>query len=92
MNIALDLTIDFERIGRSHNPPPFTYRLDLTSRRGFDGMVDALHRYVGRYLSSREFQVDVILDPDTSQGVVTIDGGRFGKGTIAPTPTPAPTS
>lgn len=82
MNIALDLTINFERIGRNRNPPPLTYQLDPTNCRNFDGLMEAIYRHVGQHLSSREYWVDVTFDPDTLLGFVTIDGGRFGTGAI----------
>lgn len=85
MKILIPITVEFERIGRNHQPPAFTYDLDPTDRRSFDGLVDGLYQHVGKYLNSREYVVDVTYDPDTHTGAVSIDGGRFGTGTVRST-------
>ncbi len=85
MTILVPITIEFERIGRNRNAPAFTYDLDPTDPRSFDDLVDGLYRHVGKFLSSREYVVDVTYDPDTDTGAVTIDGGRFGTGTVRST-------
>lgn len=78
--MASSLIIEFDHIGRTHNPPP----LRVAMNRGPEYIEKEVHRYAGKYLMSREYDVYCDLAPihPGETGNVYIDGGRFGKGKI----------
>jgi hypothetical protein len=69
--------IDFERIGRTHNPPSLTVESDDP-----DEVAYAVFCHARRYLASRDFGVFVDLDEMRGH----IDAGRFGRFTITTDP------
>lgn len=80
------LLVEFVRIGRNHHVAPLSCQFDHTDEESFNRLVDNIYRHADRHVRSREYHVDVFLDPATGIGEVIIDGGRFGRGTISPQP------
>lgn len=71
------LIVKFERIGRRRDVP-----LLRTPDDHPDLVAEAVWRYAGKYLGSRDYDVDVKLPTDEAAGAVSIGWGRFGVGTI----------
>lgn len=66
--------IRFERIGRKRDVPDLPITGDPAD---LDAVAEQAYRYAGRFLASSDYVVSV--DED---GVVRIDGGRFGNGQV----------
>ena len=71
--------VDFTRVGRKRDVPPLT----VTGVHTPDEMAEQVYDYVKAFLVSREFVVTVTLNDAQDSGTVSIDGGRFGGGTVA---------
>lgn len=72
----LHLRVTWERIGRDRGVPPMELH-------GTDVEVEqALVRECGRYLRSRDWGVSCDVPAPGEVGRVSIDGGRFGTGTV----------
>ena len=87
---ALTVTFTDDRIGRRRDVPPLTVNVGpapLTDADA-DDVAEALHKYAGKYLMSRDYEVAVDLD-EHGHGKAWIGGGRFGFATITPAPLPA---
>lgn len=71
--------VDFERIGRQHNPEPLI--VETGERFPADDIAEAVHNHARKLLASRtpDFQVWVDLGEEMRG---TIEGGRFGAFTI----------
>lgn len=69
--------VAFERIGRTHNVPPFTCEAATP-----DELAERVHRHARQYLTSRDYDVDVLSNDDGHTGKVSIGWGRFGGGTF----------
>lgn len=67
--------VEFERVGRKRDVEPLNVEFET-----FGGLADVIARHVGRYLMSKEFDVDLFVKEDDGTVIVLIDGGRFGKG------------
>jgi hypothetical protein len=76
----IELTVKFERIGRSGTTPTAALTVHVPENLADDPdkVAHLLFRHCRRHLLSREFGVEV----DLEAGTVAIDGGRFGTGTI----------
>lgn len=70
--------VDFTRIGRKHAVPPLT----VTGVHSPDEMAGEVHTYVRQFLLSQDVVVTVELDDAQDAGTVSINGGRFGGGTV----------
>ncbi|MFI6160360.1 hypothetical protein ACIA59_10470 [Micromonospora haikouensis] len=68
--------VEFARIGRKHDVAPFGPVVSGPDHA--ERIAEEVHRYAGRHLSSRFF--DVSVDLDAEQG--WIEGGRFGSFTV----------
>ena len=73
------IAVTFDRIGRTYDPPPIHIADDDMTA---DGIADAVYHHARKYLASSWFSVTAHWDPDDGTGTVTIEGGRFGDGTI----------
>lgn len=65
--------VTFERVGRNHDVPPLNVAGDAQQ------IAEQVYRYVGRFLSSRGYDVDVSLEHMAG----AIEWGRFGTFTLA---------
>jgi hypothetical protein len=76
-----DLIIKFERIGRSGTTPADRLTLTIPAEHAGDPdkVAHLVFRHARRNLVSSEFGVTVDLDA----GTVSLEGGRYGRGTIA---------
>lgn len=72
------VVVEFERIGRRRDVPSIT--VESTDP---DVIAERVYRHAGAFLASRAFDVEVGMRADGT-GDVFIDGGRFGRGTLAP--------
>ncbi|TCB97551.1 hypothetical protein E0H26_11570 [Micromonospora zingiberis] len=68
--------VEFARIGRKHHVAPFGPIVSGPDHA--ERIAEAVHRYAGRHLNSRFFDVDV----DLAAGKGWIEGGRFGTFTV----------
>jgi hypothetical protein len=69
--------IEWERIGRNRHVPP-------TAFNDVDEDVEAvITRAIARHLSSREWGWTLTFPEDGQDGRISIDGGRFGRGTVS---------
>lgn len=75
-----DLIVKFERIGRTGTTPEAALTVHVPENLADDPdkVAHMLFQHCRRYLLSREFNVSV----DLEEGTVSIDYGRFGKGSI----------
>lgn len=76
-----ELIVTFERIGRTHEVPALT-----TPDEHPDRVAEAIYRYAGRFLMSRDYDVDVRLPDGDAPGAVSIGWGRMGAGVITRSP------
>lgn len=72
--------VDFERIGRTGSTPAAALHVEVTGANADDAQIiaETLYGHVGKHLRSREYSISV----DLPGGMVYIEGGRFGKGTV----------
>jgi hypothetical protein len=73
----LAYVVSFERIGRHHD---LTLECEAVDA---DDLAEQVFRFAGRHLGSRDYVVSVDLDADATTGKGSIDGGRFGRFTVA---------
>lgn len=66
------------RIGRRDDIAPFVVVVDDTTEDHAQALAEGLHNWAKDYLLSTEFSVQV----DLGKKKFSIEGGRFGKGTI----------
>ncbi|KMM44881.1 hypothetical protein CWIS_13750 [Cellulomonas sp. A375-1] len=72
------VTVTFDRIGRSSDVPPLPVELNVQAPNAADLLAEAVWRYAGKFLVSRDYAVD--LDLTTGRG--NIGWGRFGSFTF----------
>jgi hypothetical protein len=69
-------TVTFERIGRTHNIPPQTFKADDGGK-----LAEHIHKFARKHLRSRDYDVDFNLaDNGTGAGSILCGmhcGGRF---------------
>lgn len=70
----MSAVVKFARIGRTHEVADLPIEGDSTD---WDVVAEQVWNYARRFLLSRDFLVTVSQD-----GVVWIDGGRFGEGQL----------
>lgn len=80
--LTVTYLVTFERIGRTRNVPAHEVQVVAPRSQQAQALAEKLHRFAGKRLGSRWFDVDVTLETDLSSGTVLLDAGRFGKGTI----------
>ena len=77
------LVVHFDRIGRRHEVPDLEIVVDPEH---LDRLHSAVRKYCGKHLVSREFHVQIDMDNELTEGVGSIDGGRFGTFTLKEKP------
>jgi hypothetical protein len=73
-----DLLIEFNRIGRRSEPAALTVYVPNNAAQDPDAVAAMVHKHARRYLASQHFSVSV----DLATGVVLLEAGRYGVGTI----------
>jgi len=68
--------VTFERIGRTHDIPE-----QIIEAADGEELVEKVHRFAGRHLGSREWDVLLFEDHDSvTRGEISVGAGSYGKG------------